>query len=203
MNAIKSISWILFDKVFLIILSTISFYVFALYLSPSELGKGAIFIAVSSLAAGMFSGMIEAPLVSKAQIDKGEYASVFWFSLFLSTSVFILILTVGWFIIEDSKDYILLIFSASTVMFILTSRIYLADLRRRRKFKSIALRSFLGKSIAFVGGVWLAVNEFGSVSMVTQFMLQELIGLIIMAYYTKGIIKFTFNTKLIANTLNM
>jgi O-antigen/teichoic acid export membrane protein len=198
-----SIFWIFFDKVFLILLSTFSFFIFAIYLEPSELGKGVMFIAIPGLIAGLFSGMIESPLVSKDIIEDGEYSTVLWFSAILSIVLFIFVIVIGYVLLENENDLFLLGIATSTIIFILISRPFLAKLRRDNNFKSIALRAFLGKCIGFIGGVSLAIKGYGELSIVIQFVLQEFVSLCVMAFTMRSIISFSFSSKLLSNTLRM
>ena len=104
MSFFKSALWIFFDKVFLVLLSTFSFFVFAIYLQPEEMGKGVIFIAVPGLIAGLFSGMIESPLVSKKSVIQEEYSTVLWFSVGLSFLLFTFTMFVGLYFLDDASD---------------------------------------------------------------------------------------------------
>ena len=203
MNFLKSVIWIFFDKVFLVLLSTFSFFIFALYLEPEELGKGVIYIAIPGLIAGLFSGMIESPLVSKESVDEGEYSTILWFSLGLSLLLFISVVVVGTFFVNTSSDFILLALSASSIIFILAGRPFLAKLRREHNFKSIALRALLAKCIGFISGVALALNGYGAYAIVMQYVLQELISFAVMAFFMRDIIKLVFRKALLLNTLQM
>ncbi|ETJ48376.1 oligosaccharide flippase family protein [Pseudoalteromonas agarivorans] len=203
MSFFKSALWIFFDKVFLVLLSTFSFFVFAIYLQPEEMGKGVIFIAVPGLIAGLFSGMIESPLVSKKSVIQEEYSTVLWFSVGLSFLLFTFTMFVGLYFLDDASDLLMLAISLSTVIYILAGRPFLAKLRREHNFKSIALRALLAKCIGFVVGVTLAVKGFGAYAIIMQYVLQELISLLVMAYFMKDIIKLTFRKELLINTLKM
>lgn len=203
MSFFRSVFWIFFDKVFLVLLSTISFFIFALYLEPSELGKGVMYIAIPGLIAALFSGMIESPLVSKFKVDEGEYSTVLWFALGLSLIIFTVIMLIGCFVLDNTTDVFLLGIASSSIVFILASRPFLAQLRRNHDFKSIALRAFLGKCIGFGGGVAFALNGYGAFAIVVQFMLQELVSLLVMAFCMKEIIQFSFRRELLSNTLKM
>tara|TARA_R110002020_G_scaffold172410_3_gene362767 strand:- start:3914 stop:5356 length:1443 start_codon:yes stop_codon:yes gene_type:complete len=203
MNFLSSVLWIFFDKVFLVLLSIISFFLFALYLEPSELGKGVIYVAIPGLLAGLFSGMIESPLVSKETVEQDEYSTVLWFSVCLSLLLVTLTMTMGLLFLDSANDLLMLALSVSTVVYILAGRPFLAKLRREHNFKSIALRALLAKCIGFVTGVTLAVKGYGAYAIVMQYVLQELISLLVMAYFMREIIKFTFHKELLFNTLKM
>ena len=203
MNFLSSVLWIFFDKVFLVLLSIISFFLFALYLEPSELGKGVIYVAIPGLLAGLFSGMIESPLVSKETVVQDEYSTVLWFSIGLGFLLVFISMITGFFFLDNTNDLLMLAISVSTVIYILAGRPFLAKLRREHNFKSIALRALLAKCIGFVVGVSLAIEGYGAYAVIMQYVLQELISLIVMAYFMRDIIKLTFRKDLLLDTLNM
>ncbi|HLV18004.1 MAG TPA: polysaccharide biosynthesis protein, partial [Pseudomonas sp.] len=57
------LAWIFSEKFGLILLSMLSFFVFAHLLSPEELGLGVLIIVIVELVALLFSSLIEDPLV--------------------------------------------------------------------------------------------------------------------------------------------
>ena len=75
---VKNILWLFFGKFGIVFFSIFTFIFFALYLTPEQLGKGALVIALIELVSVFFSSMLETPLVRKSVLTAQDKASAFW-----------------------------------------------------------------------------------------------------------------------------
>src|SRR5690606_30892097 len=72
------LAWIFSEKFGLILLSMLSFFVFAHLLTPEELGVGVLIIVIVELVGLLFSSLIEDPLVRRPQVTPRQRATAFW-----------------------------------------------------------------------------------------------------------------------------
>lgn len=177
---IANILWLGAEKFGLLLLSGLSFLIFAIYLTPTELGLAAIAIACSELLTRFLCATIETPLVRRKAAYQVELSSAFWwggiFSVFLTSIIGTMVIV---FNPQSSIGPMLIVLTLSVCASIL-ARPFIAKLRHQRKFKDLALRTLLGKVGGSVMAIIVAYNGGGEWSLVIQLIGVNIISLIVL-----------------------
>jgi len=179
---VKNILWLFFGKFGIVFFSIFTFIFFALYLTPEQLGKGALVIALIELVSVFFSSMLETPLVRKSVLTAQDKASAFWLgggsSIFLSI---LLVVAISYFYSDDTT-WMLAAFGSLKFFFSNLSRSYIADLRIQRKFKALTTRTLIGKIIGATSAILFAIAGAGEWSVIIQPVVMEFVSLSILVY---------------------
>jgi O-antigen/teichoic acid export membrane protein len=83
-HRLVTLSWIFTEKFGLILLSMITFVVYAKLLSPAELGVGTIIIAIVELIGLVYSSVLEDPLVRLERLEDKHICTAFWAGVLVS-----------------------------------------------------------------------------------------------------------------------
>lgn len=173
-----SIVWIMIEKFGAVLISTVSFLVYSFYLSPAELGVATIVLSIVLGISQTVVTLFQDPLIIKKRLFKKDVSSCLFFNVGLSLALCGLIL-VNTVIFASSYEQIILMAVASLVIPISAiSSIYLGVLRRLHRFKSLAIRTLIGRLTGAIVGSSFAIWGFGAISMIAQIIVIELFGLI-------------------------
>lgn len=175
-----NIFWLFFGNFGLIILSVFSFFSFAFFLTPTELGLGTLAIVLCELVSSFYCSVFESPLVRKNAHSKKELSTVFWFGG-LTSGLSILGIAAIYFIIDsESSVWKMLIFSTIAVVTSIFARPYIAKLRCKREFKTLALRTLWGKVIGAILGIACAYLGGGEWSLIIQLTAMNAVAFLIL-----------------------
>lgn len=179
-NRLINILWLGFEKFGLVLLSAISFFTFAIYLTPAQLGLAAIAIVFCELLTQFLSSALENPLVRRGASNHKELSSAFWFGgLF---SVLLTLGVAGLYFLIDSKTiiWIMIVSLTPSVTASVMARPFIARLRYERQFKRLAVRTIWGKIIGATSAIIVAVNGGGEWSLVVQLVVMNTVSFIIL-----------------------
>ena len=185
LTKLRNILWIFFGKFGIVFFSIFTFIFFALYLTPEELGKGALVIAMIELLSVFCSSMLETPLVRQKALSTTDKASIFWCGAALSLTLSVLLVVLISMLYANGM-WMLVAFGCVKFLFSNMSRSYIAELRIQRKFKALAIRTLIGKVCGASVAIAFAYNGVGALSVVVQPVIMEIVSFTILAY-TAGI----------------
>ena len=160
--------WVFFEKFSLVSLSIISFFIFANYLSPVELGLGILLLSAVEFSSMFLIAIVDSSIIRLKHITIENDGTAFWllviFSFILATLIY------GAYFLYFEETTILLAGFVAVLLLPLQamSRIHIIHLRRKKAFKQLANRTIFGKLAGMVTGIYLAVTGFGEMALVVQ-----------------------------------
>lgn len=160
--------WVFFEKFGLIILSIVSFFIFATFLTPSELGLGILLLSVVELPAIFIIAIADSSIIRLKHITKENDGTAFWLLLVVSSVFAILIFTACYLYFEDPAALFASFIAVLLLPLQAMSRVHIVHLRRRKAFRELAKRTIIGKLIGMIVGVYLAIHNFGELAIVAQ-----------------------------------
>lgn len=182
-HRLVNLAWIFYEKFSLIGLSIGSFMVFALLLGPEQFGLGVLAVTLVEAIGIIYCSIIEDPLVRRTRCSKSLYASVFCFGGLLALGSATM-LVAGSLLFGASELFIGLVALAGVkLVATVLSRPFVADLRRKRNFKSLANRTLAGKLIGTTVGILAALWGAGAWAVVLQAVMMETVSLILLLYW--------------------
>jgi O-antigen/teichoic acid export membrane protein len=160
--------WIFFEKFGLIGLSIISFFIFANYLTPVQLGLGILLLSAVEFSSVFLIAIVDSSIIRLKSITQENDGTVFWL-LFISSSA-LAALIYGMYYLYFDDGSILLAGLIATLLLPLQamSRIHIIHLRRNKSFKQLANRTILGKLAGMIVGVYLAIKGYGELAVVAH-----------------------------------
>ena len=174
------LAWIFSEKFGLILLSMLSFFVFAHLLTPEELGVGVLIIVIVELVGLLFSSLIEDPLVRQPQVTPRQRATAFWACVVAGLGSLGVISLGGLVVSDDAVVRAMVLVAASKVLATLMARIYVAEMRRSGNFRLLASRTLLGKVLGGLGGILVALQGGGAWALIVQALIMELVSLLML-----------------------
>ncbi|EPJ56255.1 MAG: hypothetical protein OFPI_00450 [Osedax symbiont Rs2] len=188
-NRLKNLFWIFLEKIGLIVLSFIAFYFFAKYLSVDDYGIGVLAIVIVEFIGMFFSGLWSDPLVRRSTKVAESYSSVFWIGG-LGVIILMPVFNLGILYFTNNRELALLTSIASIkVLAVVLARPFVAQLRRDKNFKLLAVRTLLGKVVGAVVGIVLAINGFGALAVVSQIVVMQVLELLVLIWGNSGLIR--------------
>lgn len=174
------LAWIFSEKFGLILLSMLSFFVFAHLLTPEELGVGMLIIVIVELVGILFGALIEDPLVRQQQVSHRQRATAFWACVVVGLGSLGVIGLGGLMVSDDTAVRAMVLVAASKVLATLMARIYVAEMRRSGNFRLLASRTLLGKVLGALGGILVALQGGGAWALIVQALIMELVSLLML-----------------------
>lgn len=172
--------WIFSEKFGLIVLSMITFVIYARLLTPTELGIGTVIIALVEVVGIVYSSMLEDPLVRLERLEQRQISSAFWFCVLVSLlSILLICLAAVWYTPSPQLQWLTAVASVK-ILFTLMARVYVAQLRRSGDFKRLATRTLLGKVVGGVGGIVVALLGYGPWAVIAQALIMEAVALLVL-----------------------
>jgi O-antigen/teichoic acid export membrane protein len=181
-SRVTNILWIGFEKFGLILFSAVSFFTFAFYLTPTQLGIGAFTIVICELITSFLGASFENPLVRRGCQNKQELSSVFWLGSLMALAATAFVGITYYLIFDSSIVGVMIVVSSVSVMTSIQSRPYIASLRCQRQFKSLALRTLWGKIIGGAVAILAAINGAGAWALLIQLITMNAVGLMMLIY---------------------
>lgn len=198
---LSRLAWIFSEKFGLILLSMLSFFVFAHLLTPEELGVGVLIIVVVELVGLLFSSLIEDPLVRQPSISPEQRATAFWACLAAGLGSALLIGAGGLLVSAEPMVRAMVMVAALKMVATLMARIYVAQMRRTGNFRLLASRTLLGKILGALGGILVAVQGLGAWALIVQALIMELVSLLMLMHGDRRPLPRVFDRRWLADTV--
>ncbi|MBF7074872.1 oligosaccharide flippase family protein [Glaciecola sp. MH2013] len=197
---LQRLAWIFTEKFGLIFLSIFSFFVFSYFLTPYELGIAVLMLAIAELVSLFFSSMIDNSYISKKDITPRDDGTLFWVGLLLSTAIaFVLALLLARFTFDDIYFWHIMLAMTYLPLQAL-ARVHIVHLRRDGDFKSLALRTLLGKVVGLLAGCALAVVGLGVLGFIVQSIFMAAISSFLILLKHRRHLPLSFDINLLKET---
>jgi len=196
---LKNLIWIFVEKFGLIVVSFITFLIFAAYLSAQEYGEGIFAIAVVEFVGVFLSGLWNDPLVRQNKRVLAAYSSIFWFGGATACLTVLLVLGLLYLVNSDISLLILVAIASLKVLAVVLARPFVAQMRRERNFKKLAMRTLGGKLLGALIGIVMAMSGFGSLAVIMQIVVMETASLLVMMWGNSKYLAASTDFKLFIN----
>lgn len=185
-KAAKGGAIIMAGQVIKILVQLVNLVVLARLLGPSEFGLVAMVLSVYGVGEvlrdfGLSSAAIQAKSISKAQVS-----NLFWINVFIGSCIALIsYLSAGWVAYFFEREELIAIGQMMCLMFVFNgiSAQYKAQLNRELKFKKMAIADVLGVCLGIISGIILAWQGLGYWSIVSQFLVQFFVQMILYIYF--------------------
>jgi PST family polysaccharide transporter len=170
--------------------------ILARLLEPSDfglLGMANIFIYLGTL---LNERGFSSALIQNKEVNDKHYSTVFWinvaFGLFLMALLHVAIPVI---VIFFGRDELVVILETLSIVFVLSSMMVVqrALLLKFMEFKSIAIVDTTSFITGGTVGIYLALNNYGVISLVYQSIVQMAVALILFWYFSKWRPHFSFS----------
>lgn len=185
--------WLFTEKFGGIFISTVTFFVYSFYLSPSEFGNATFALAIALVFSQTLVTVLQDPIVCAKRVTKRLISSCLWFNLAVSLVIISVILFGVWLYQPDPELKILIQYASSIILISAINSLYCALLRRQKQFKKMALCQFFGRLVGAVVGIGFVVFGVGPVAMILQLICIELFAVIAISCSFTLKPKFTFS----------
>lgn len=182
-NAINSMLWVAIDKTGGYLLLFISNLVLARLLMPEDFGCIAmlnVFIAVADI---IVHGGFGSALIQKKNPTHIDYASTFFVNLLISIILYVILFVTAPAISNYySLPLLTKVLRVQAIVLIINSFtvVQLSILKKKLKFKSIAIRNIVSNFIGLSTGVVCAIMGLGVWSLVINVIVNQTIGVILL-----------------------
>lgn len=196
-TTISSLKWSTLEKTGQFSIQLIISIVLARLLGPDEYA----IIGILNIFIGIFSVLVDAGfsqgLIRKQYCSHDDYNSVFWFNLFMSLLLYMVLFFSMPFIAKLFNDENLLLPGRVLILILPLQALNVVQMtivNKELKFKKIAGYTLVATPIAGIVGIIMAYNGYGVWALVTQTLLYT--SLIVILFWIKSNWKPTFNLKM-------
>jgi O-antigen/teichoic acid export membrane protein len=200
-HRLVTLSWIFTEKFGLILLSMITFVVYAKLLSPAELGVGTIIIAIVELIGLVYSSVLEDPLVRLERLEDKHICTAFWAGVLVSLVSIVIISLAAFLYTPDPLLRWMTALASVKILFTMMARVYVAQMRRSSNFKMLASRTLLGKVAGGVGGIAVALCGGGAWAVIAQALIMEWVSIIVLMRADRRRIAFAIDRPVLRELL--
>lgn len=175
----NGVIWNFFDSISSQLISFVVSVILARVLLPSHFGLIAIVFVVISIAQVFFSGSLNEALIIQNKNSTLSYNSTFYYNIFSSVLLYIIIFILSPFIaffFEVQELEIIIKVLSITVVIGASNVVHIAILNMNLDFRKMFLLKIPGIVISSTAGVLLAYNGFGIYSLVYQNLLLNIIN---------------------------
>lgn len=165
--------WIFIEKFGLVLLSVVSFFVYALVLTPEQLGLGVIILGAVELITLLNTSTFDSAFTRLDKITSRQDGSLFWggISIALLCALGINLMTL-WY--SGDPDVGMLMLIASLILPLqMASRVHVAHMRRDGNFKALAKRTLAGKLLGMLAGISAAYAGWGPWAIILQAVIMQ------------------------------
>lgn len=190
----KSLLWVFFEKVGVTLLSIIATFWYANLLGPTGFGLAILILSTSLFVSTILENFQQYPLIAANEnIDEVFMTSAIGWLIF--SFLISLVLAIILFLIYGSQWWLLILLSVSYIPVSSFSRVYIADLIIKQKYKQLALRSFWGKLLGVAAGLIVAYLGYAELAIILQSFIAAFVALLIMIFSNKTLLnrKVKFN----------
>lgn len=177
-SAVGSAFWTVAESFSLTVVSAITLFIAARYLSTADFGRASVALGIVQIASTFVEKLFHDAIIQRKELSPRELASAHIWTLIVAVAVSLLLVGFAPYLsLALGGDGGVDILQASSVAVLLTglSAVRLAQYRRDLRFKDLAYRSVSARCISACAVVFMAVNGFGAWSLVGQQIL--LVGL--------------------------
>jgi len=167
--ALSGVKWTSISSLYGVVLQLVQMGILARILSPADFGVIGIALVFITFSLIFLDGGLTSLIIQRDSLSSNQLSTMFWYNIFSGTFFFLLFFSlsdlISQFYEEPKLMGVLRMISISflIVPFELQS---LALLQKRYRFKEIAVREIISKSIGFIVGVLLAYHGYGVYSLV-------------------------------------
>ncbi len=170
-NAARSLVWTLVESGGLSGMSLLTLIVLARLLSPAEMGVGTIALGVVQVLIVPVEILFQDALIQHPEVEDAHFDTAFTFTLALAVSMFLLACAgagaLAWFVNAPGIGTVFIAMSLS-ILPMGVGTIMAARQRRDLEFRSLALRSLVGRLGGAAVGIGVAVYGGGVWALVAQ-----------------------------------
>ncbi|MFD3316141.1 oligosaccharide flippase family protein [Alteromonas macleodii] len=192
-NRIINIFWVTAEKFGLVILSVISFFIYAKLLTPEQIGLGILLLAGVEFCSMFIIAAIESSLIKFKSVSEHQDGTVFWSVLFLSFFLSALIYSCYWLYFDDNSTKLIALLAVLALPFLLGGRVHIVHMRKQKQFKKLAHRTIVGKLVGMGAGIGLAVYGAGSYAIVVQTLVMAITSLVLIMAFERRYLPLTFD----------
>lgn len=184
----KGLLWVFFEKVGVTLFSLIATFWYANLLGPTGFGMSVIILSSSLFISTIIENLQQYPLIAANEnIDNTfKTSAIGW--LLLSLFIAILLFVILYFIYGE-KWWLLILLSVSYIPISSISRVYIADLIIKQKYKQLALRAFWGKAAGVGVGFLSAYLGHVELAIILQSFVAAFVALLVMILSHKTFFK--------------
>ncbi|MCQ8876510.1 oligosaccharide flippase family protein [Pseudoalteromonas shioyasakiensis] len=184
----KGLLWVFFEKVGVTVLSLIAMFWYAKLLGPVDFGLSIVILSASLFVSTIIENVQQYPLIATKENVGSAFKSsaIGWLILssLIATGLFVLLTFV-----YGNDWWLLILFAVVYIPVSSFSRIYIADLILKQKFKQLAIRAFWGKIIGVLTGLITAYFGYVEFAIILQSLTVIVVSLIVMVITNKTLIK--------------
>ena len=185
----NSILWLLTEKVGGTFISLISFVIFAVKLSPNEIGIATIALSISLGFGQVLSSFYQDPIVCKKKLKRKDIYAILNGSVIASSLLIICIIFFSYLILGFSDLSYLICISSLVIPLLSLNSIFMGVYRRNGQFKSMSRSLLMAKFSSSIIAVTLVFYGVGNYSLILQILLLEFFTLIFFLNVTKHRVK--------------
>lgn len=168
----RTLKWNAIDRVATQLLYAVVGVVLANILSPEEFGLVGVLLIFQAFATILVDSGFGAALLREKNPTQADYSTVFWFNLFVSVAIY-LILFVGAPLIArifQNNDSLILMSKVMFLTFVINgiAIVQVNRLMKKMDVRMIAIANSSGLIISGVVAIWLALRGFGAWALVWQ-----------------------------------
>lgn len=193
---ISRLFWVFFEKFGIVILSTVSFFIYALFLTPEQLGVGVLLLSIVEFCSMFIIAAVDSSMIRQKDISKEQDGTAFWFLLSLSVLLSTIVFFGYYYLIVDTT---IIFIAALIVVFLIPLqsmiRVQIIHIRRRKAFRKLASVMLLSKVVGISIGIALAMLGFGELALVVQSVSMAFISLVIIFISEKRAFPFAFEAE--------
>ena len=182
-KAIIGIRWIAFQQAGTRLMSLAVLVVLARLLEPAAFGVVALATAATAFLQSFVAGGFAAAIVQRKEVEREHLDTAFW----INVGVAFIAITVLWAVSEPlarsfKEPELAPVLRWMSLLLIIRAlnQVQVALLKRKLKFKSLAIRQLIGDPIGGVAGVAMAVMGFGVWSLVARELVTALVRLLVL-----------------------
>lgn len=187
----EGLSFIYFEKVLSQLVSLVVTIVLARILIPDDYGVVAIILVFLNIADVFVTAGLGNSLIQKKEVDIDDYSTIFTFSLCFSVLLYILFFLGAPYIAQYYEMPILrdlLRVLAFRLPLAAVTSIQQAYISRSMLFHKQLISTFIGSIVSAVVGILMALEGYGAWALVSQYLFNSLVSLVVL----QGLIKFKF-----------
>lgn len=178
-HKLSSILWIIVEKFGGTLASTVSFFVYAILLTPEEMGFAVIALSASMGLAQITATFFHEPLVCYSKLKVSTLCTAINGGVVLSLLIYATLVGVSYLLVSG-ETLLLIVISGLLLPVMSTLAVFSALLKRRHKFNVLSKRMLVGKFLGIALGMIFAFSDFGSIAMIIQALCVELFTLILL-----------------------
>ncbi|WP_024612045.1 oligosaccharide flippase family protein [Pseudoalteromonas sp. TB64] len=184
----KGLLWVFFEKVGVTLFSLVATFWYANLLGPTGFGMSIIILSSSLFISTIIENLQQYPLIAANEDIENTFktSAIGW--LFLSIFMSILLYVIL-YIIYGADWWMLILLSVSYIPISSISRVYIADLIIKQRYKQLALRAFWGKAAGVGAGLLSAYAGHVELAIILQSFVAAFIALLVMSFSHKNLFK--------------